>query len=1149
MRRGADRRTCGAVVATLALLAWAALAAAPAGAGQVVALSAADPGLLSDSAGGASSTAPYPGPAASADGRFVAYVSAATNLVPGQVDANGDTDVFLFDRATGANTLVSRSGAGPSQAGNGASAKPSVSADGRFVAFVSLATDLVAGQSDGNLAGDVFLFDRVAGTVTLVSHAFGTPSAAGSAASDNPVVSADGNFVAYASDATDLVAAVDANHTRDVFLYDRTAGASALVSYSAANAGATGDGYSDGPSVSADGRFVAFVSSAGDLVPGQIEVDPQPEVFLYDRTTAATVLVSHRDGAPATAGNRGAGGAAVSADGTAVAYDSLSTDLVAGYSSAAFGSQVYLYDVVAGTSLLVSHTSGSATTGCGQGADGPAVSADGAFLAYRSACTDLMAGQVQPTFGLNVFLYDRAAGTSTLASHVAGDPATAGSPYLSSWGISADGAWVVYESNGGGLVTGQSDTNGTGDVFLYGRGAGTSVLVSRTAGAATTAGDAGAFSPAISADGAVVAFTTGSDDVAPGNDANGATDVLVYDRAAGGNALASRAATPAATAGGTSSPTAVTPDGRFAVFSSEGRNVVPGQVDGNRGRDVFLYDRESGARTLVSHAAGAPATAGNGPSAGGVMSADGRWIAFVSRATDLVAGATDANADYDLFLWDRESGAAALVSYAAGSPATAADRASSAFASMSADGRYLLFGSEGRNLVAGQVESNNGNDVFLYDRVAAATTLVSHAAGSPATTANANSDGGMISADGNFVLFTSGANNLVAGVSDVNGTDDVFLYDRAAGTTALVSHAAGSPATAANNWSTPVALSADGRYALFNSRATNLVPGETNALALWNVYFYDRVTGVTTLVSHAPSSPAQSGSSLSFGTGLSADGRFVVFHSEAPDLLPGGTDFNGGNDVFLWDRLSGALTLVSHAAGSPTQTAAGLSEGALISADGRAVAFVSKAQNLVQGTLATASTANVFLYDRETDTVRLASRTPASPLAGGDGPSNVVAALSADGGTVAFASGAGDLAAGDLNGAVDAFLFQGGVRGAFYTVAPCRLLDTRLSGPALASGGIRTVLVHGHCGVPETARSVAVNVTITQPTAAGHLTVAAGDLATPGASTLNFGPNQTRANGAIPFLAGNGTGTLALAATIPAGGTVQAILDVAGYFE
>jgi hypothetical protein len=85
--------------------------------------------------------------------------------------------------------------------------------------------------------------------------------------------------------------------------------------------------------------------------------------------------------------------------------------------------------------------------------------------------------------------------------------------------------------------------------------------------------------------------------------------------------------------------------------------------------------------------------------------------------------------------------------------------------------------------------------------------------------------------------------------------------------------------------------------------------------------------------------------------------------------------------------------------------------------------------------------------------------------------------------------------------------------------------------------------------VPETARSVAVNVTVTQPTAAGHLTVAAGDLATPLASTLNFGPGQTRANNAIPFLAGNGTGTLALAATVPAGGTVQAILDVVGYFE
>src|SRR5205814_458587 len=135
------------------------------------------------------------------DGQFIAYSSLSTNLVSGQADANGGTDVFVFDRLAGTTRLVSGV-PGSATTGNGASSSPAISGDGRFLAFHSVSTNLVSGQVDPNGASDVFLFDRLAGTTGLVSHRAGSTSTTGDFASTSPVISADGQFIAFLSGST-----------------------------------------------------------------------------------------------------------------------------------------------------------------------------------------------------------------------------------------------------------------------------------------------------------------------------------------------------------------------------------------------------------------------------------------------------------------------------------------------------------------------------------------------------------------------------------------------------------------------------------------------------------------------------------------------------------------------------------------------------------------------------------------------------------------------------------------------------------------------------------------------------------------------------------------------------------------------------------
>jgi Tol biopolymer transport system component len=1140
----------GGKLLALVLTVTAAGAAGATEVGEVHLVSAADPGMTTSQALGISR-----GGGASQDGRYVVFTSSAPNLVPGQSDGNVKNDVFVRDRVTGTTQLVSRSFGAATTAANDVSYEPSISADGRWIAFTSRASNLVAGQTQDSWT-DIHLFDRMTGTTVLVSKAAGGSTGANGSSVD-PVVSADGNYVLFLSYATDLVAGqIDPGNRNDVFLYDRVADTLTMVSHAAASATTAGDGTCYFGSVpSADGRWVAFTCTSTDLVPGQTDTNGDGDVFLYDRVSGTTTLVSRTATSPSTTGDGDSHAPRLSADGRYLVFSSYATDLVSGQvDDDPWTEDVFLYDRVAGTTVLVSRTTapGGQTSA---GGSYPSLSADGNWIAFGSTGTSLIAGQVDLLEDSNdLFLYERTTGTVTLVSHFPESTTETGWGHSGLPEISDDGGWIAFVSSSSIIVPGQTDT-GNSDVFLYERATQTVRLASRTLASPTTAAAGNWLSfDGLSGDGSAVVFSSPVATLAA-QDLNGGDDAFIYDRATGTvTALSITPPVTKRTGNGYSWGGFTSADGRWIAFGSRATNLVAGQNDANGGLDVFLYDRVTGTRTLVSRAAGSPATSGNRDSGNSFISADGGWIAFSSRADNLVPGMTSPLLTYQAYLYERATGEITLVSRRIGSPTYGATGSTLEGPFPSADGRFITWSTSAPDLVSGVNDGNNGYDIYLYDRVTATTTLVSRSGSSAMTAGNGSSQNPWISADGRYIVFRSEATDLVPGQTDMNGPGlagtDIFLYDRVTCSTTLVSRSASSPATTGNADSLDGYPSADGRYVYFGSNATDLVAGQVDTNDTGDFFLYDRETGATTLVSHASGSAVTAGNGFSGGYFPSADGRWIPYMSYATDLVSGVTDTNGAPDLFLHDRSTGTATLVSRSSGSPSVTASGSSGFGLISADGGRVAFYSDAPDLVPGQEDANVTFDVFLYDRATGGMTLASRTSGSPDRTGNGPSNL-RWLSADGRTVAFTSSASDLTPDDWNDETDVFLFKTIPPSSFFTLAPCRLLDTRQpqDGPALASGATATLNLHGVCGIPETAKAVAVNITVTQPTASGHLTLSTGDAPVPAVSTINFGAGQTRANNAVLRLAGNATGRLAARAFLLDGGTVHLLLDVTGYFE
>lgn len=369
----------------------------------------------------------------------------------------------------------------------------------------------------------------------------------------------------------------------------------------------------------------------------------------------------------------------------------------------------------------------------------------------------------------------------------------------------------------------------------------------------------------------------------------------------------------------------ISADGRYVAF----HEYAYPQIFAN---NVYVHDRQTGVTEMVSRSS--QGISANGSSITPSISADGRYVAFLSYATNLVSG--DTNALPDIFVRDRLTGVTERVNV---STAGAQDNGGAGSVSISADGRYVAFHTYGSNLVPGDANGpgDASRDVFVHDRVTGITERVS--VSSAGTQGNNGSTDPAISADGRYVAFTSSASNLVAG--DSNAAGDVFVHDRQTNSTERVS--VSSAGGQGNGTSYSPSMSADGRFIVFLSTASNLVPGDTNGY--WDVFVHDRQTGTTERV-NVSSSGGQANYSSFRRPSISGDGRYVVFDSWATNLVD--RDANGYTaDIFLHDRLTGITELVS--VSSAGEQGNGNSYSPSISSDGNSVVFSSWSTNLVSG--------------------------------------------------------------------------------------------------------------------------------------------------------------------------------------------------------
>jgi IPT/TIG domain-containing protein len=406
-------------------------------------------------------------------------------------------------------------------------------------------------------------------------------------------------------------------------------------------------------------------------------------------------------------------------------------------------------------------------------------------------------------------------------------------------------------------------------------------------------------------------------------------------------------------------------DGRLVSFISPASTLVPG--DTNNFYDVFVHDRQTGATERVSvDSAGRQANANSGLNS---LSADGRFVVFNSRASNLVSG--DTNRSEDVFVHDRQTGVTERVSvdssgaqangesFIAGISENFFDRRS-----ISANGRFVTFTSLASNLVPG--DTNFTYDVFVHDRQTGTTERASVA--TSGGQANGQGDAAVISGDGRVVAFGSIASNLVPG--DTNNSYDVFVHDRQTGATERVS--VDTSGGQGNAFSYLPAISGDGRFVAFQSLASNLVPGDTNNV--YDVFVHDRQTGATERVS--VDSLGGQGDAESAVSGISADGRFVAFYSGASNLVPG--DTNHARDVFVHGLQNGTTERLSVT--SSGGEANDHSDGGGISGDGRVVAFTSQASNLVSHDSNRAP--DVFVHDRDQPAPTIASLSPTNGITG-----------------------------------------------------------------------------------------------------------------------------------------------------------------------
>ncbi|HTQ51177.1 MAG TPA: hypothetical protein VMJ12_10730 [Candidatus Acidoferrales bacterium] len=887
------------------------------------------------------------------DGRYVLFSSAANNLVRGAstnsitIEVPAKLNVYLRDRSNDVTTLVSVNLAGTG-GGNGDSFAAGISSNGQYALFESSATDLVPGDPNpaNNMAKDIFLHDMVNGTTTLVSVS--TNGGFGNGLSRTPVMTPDGRYVAFVSAANNLVPG-DENGIPDIFVRDMQLGTAMLASPGAMPTGSPYIiGASAAPAITPDGRYVVFYSTATNVVPGVTFVpglNSVGDIYVRDLVGATTYWVSSGARAQLQAVFGTATTYAVcfspkiSDDGSLVAYevgvpgyssygvygsttgmvlrchlpsgltDVVSTNInappvnpedtrtvdmsadgrfvasVANTDSGGVNTAIYLWDAITGTNVLVSATLSNIVP-TNVVCYAPVIDPSGRYVAFLSDATNLTTNTLSGAFHL--YSRDTQAGTTVLVdANTSGVGMGVNQETFPTWNASA--RYLTFES------AGLSDRNQYFDTLVYDFLSNATEIVSAPNPAfsfPSPDGPSVLLSGSFSTEASYVAFASDADNLAP-NATNGYRNVFVSDLLAGDNILVSVNTNSVAAAGNSSQPS-ISGDGRFVVFTSWAGDLVPG--DANHASDVFVRDLEWDTATLVSVSTNGT-SAGNSNSFSPVISSDGQFVLFQSQAQNLAAGNFGSGVT-NLFLRDLQSN----LTYAL----TAANSGGVASAAMTPDGHYIAF--------IGKLTGASSTYLYVWDSYQALLIYTNTAISQGLVSISPNGqrlayiNSGTLSvadlvaptnntvvASGSFpnqpeLSFSGNEQFLVYSVA-VSGSltnAQVYLYDVLAKTNFLVSANA-----VGNGMSDSPVISPDGRFVAYRSFAGNLVPGDSNGVP--DILLYDRNNGATTLLS-ANWSGSASGANRSSNPFFSADGRTLVFQSAAYDLVT--NDFNRNGDVF-----------------------------------------------------------------------------------------------------------------------------------------------------------------------------------------------------------------------------------------------------------
>jgi Tol biopolymer transport system component len=813
----------------------------------------------------------------STNGQFALFESSASDLVAN--DTNNTTDIFVRDVVNGTTSLVTGSATGGSA--SGISRGSVLTPNGRYVAFTSAATNLVA--NDTNSIADVFVRDLQSGTTTLVSVGALTnanpPSSSAITSSESPEITPDGRYVAFYSTATNLVPKVMT--AGEIYVRDLVGGNTIWASTNAraifnSTIGGT-NVVSCNYSISDDGQFVAFEvctnpasgSSARGIILRYSLVTGLTDII---NTNACEQLLSYEL----------IHNLSMTPDGRFVAY-------VAGSPSA---SSIYCWDAQSGTSTLVSVSSDNSTPAIGI-CDSPVISANGQFVAFTSTGTNLVNNSLAGS--CHVYIRNLLAGVTQLL-----DADTNGV------GVGVDATTVPVMSADGSVVAFDcanllSDNRHlVHDVFTRGAASAVTTLVS-TANPAlpsqTPDGISGYTSFSVSSNGQFVAFYSDADNLVTG-DTNGFRDVFVRDLVAGTNYLVSVNTNGNASGDSMSFDPAISGDGRYVAFTSSADNLVAG--DTNRAQDVFVRDLQAGTTTLVSVSTNG-FYSGNSDSYSPAISANGRYVLFRSKASNLAVGSFGSNVE-NLFFRDLQAG----ITY----PLTSSGVLSAA---MTRDGQSVVF--------LGGAVGIGGTQMYVWSSAANSLVFTNHQTFSLSTGSGVNSC--TISDNGQKVALA--ASSFVLNATSYNLIEEDILANTATGVfsnlSLFSSHA-------------NLRFSNDGRFLVYAA--------SYNSSSMQSVYCYDALNNSNLLVSLNYNGTGPAGTN-SDSPAISPDGRFIAYRSSAGNIVP--FDFNNDADVFLYDSSNNATILISvNAAGNASADDRSLKP--VFSADGRTLIFQSWASDI-----------------------------------------------------------------------------------------------------------------------------------------------------------------------------------------------------------